>query len=55
MTTKSDITTSRKKLELAKQLINELTELGEDYAHFQSAQHAHKTLKKIRKQINTIV
>jgi hypothetical protein len=47
--------TTKKKLELVKQLISELTELGEDYAHFQSAQHAHRTLKKIRKQINTIV
>jgi len=47
--------TTKEKLELAKQLINELTELGPDYTHFQSAQHAHRTLKKIRKQINTIV
>ena len=47
--------TTKQKLELAKQLINELTELGEDYAHFQSAQYAHRTLKKMRKQINTIV
>jgi len=47
--------TQKEKLELAKQLIYDLTQLGEDYAHFQSAQHAHRTLKKIRKQINTIV
>ena len=29
--------------------IDDLVDLGEDYAIFQSAKHAHKTLKKIKK------
>ena len=34
--------------------IQTLTEVGPDYSHFQSAQYAHKSFKKIQKLIDPI-
>lgn len=45
---------SKKLMEIAKDSINKLVELGEDYKHFQSAQFSHKNLKKIQKLIRPI-
>lgn len=45
---------SRQLIEVAKDSINKLVELGADYKHFQSAQFSHKNLKKIKKLINPI-
>lgn len=49
------MTNTKQKLEQTRELLTDLVELGEDYAHFQSAQYAHKTLKQMLKQIKTIV
>ena len=45
----------REKLEQVRELLTDLVDLGPDYAHFQSAQYANKTLKQMLKQIKTIV
>ena len=45
---------SKKLMEIAKDSINKLVELGADYKHFQSAQFSHKNLKKIQKLISPI-
>ena len=46
---------TREKLEQVRELLTDLVDLGEDYAHFQSAQYAHKKLKRMLKDIKTIV
>ena len=45
---------SKQLIEIAKESINKLVELGADYKHFQSAQFSHKNLKKIQKLISPI-
>lgn len=45
---------SQQLIEIAKDSINKLVELGTDYKHFQSAQYSHKNLKKIQKLIGPI-
>ena len=52
----NDMTTQESKqlIEIAKDSINKLVELGADYKHFQSAQFSHKNLKKIQKLISPI-
>ena len=45
---------SKQLIEIAKNSINQLVELGADYEHFKSAQFSHKNLKKIQKLISPI-
>ena len=45
---------TRDKLYELRQMIDNLVELGPDYAHFMNAQIAHKNLKKIKKLLEYI-
>ncbi len=44
----------KKLLSDTKIAIQTLAEVGEDYSHFQSAQYAHKSFKKMQKLISHI-
>jgi hypothetical protein len=45
---------TKDKLYELRQTIDDLVELGPDYAHFMNAQIAHKNLKKIKKLLEYI-
>ena len=45
---------TKDKLHELRQTIDDLVELGPDYAHFMNAQIAHKNLKKIKKLLEYI-
>ena len=45
---------TKDKLYELRQTINDLVELGPDYAHFMNAQIAHKNLKKIKNLLEYI-
>ena len=44
----------KNKIEELKNLIDELTDLGEDYSIFQNAKISHKKLKSIKKDLENI-
>ena len=44
----------KNKIETVKDLIDELTELGEDYSIFQNAKISHKKLKSIKKDLENV-
>ena len=46
--------TTKDKLYMLRQTINDLVEIGPDYAHFMNAQIAHNNLKKIKKLLEYI-
>ena len=46
--------TTKDKLYMLRQTIDDLVEIGPDYAHFMNAQIAHKNLKKIKKLLEYI-
>jgi len=46
--------TTKDKLYVLRQTIDELVAIGPDYAHFMNAQIAHKNLKKIKKLLEYI-
>tara|TARA_R110001632_G_scaffold22133_5_gene63772 strand:+ start:241 stop:621 length:381 start_codon:yes stop_codon:yes gene_type:complete len=45
---------AKAKLQQARELLEELVDLGESYLHFQSAQYTHKHLKKSLKSLTNI-
>ena len=46
--------TTKDKLYMLRQTIDDLVAIGPDYAHFMNAQIAHKNLKKIKKLLEYI-
>ena len=46
--------TTKDKLYMLRQTIDDLVEIGPDYAHFMNAQIAHKNLKKIKKLLEYV-
>ena len=46
--------TTKDKLYVLRQTIDELVAIGPDYAHFMNAQIAHKNLKKIKKLLEYV-
>ena len=44
----------KNKIEELKDLIDELTDLGEDYSIFQNAKISHKSLKKIQRDLKNV-
>ena len=46
--------TTKDKLYMLRQTIDELVAIGPDYAHFMNAQIAHKNLKKIKKLLEYV-
>jgi len=49
-----NITKTKDKLYMLRQTIDELIEVGPDYAHFMNAQITNKSLKKIKKLLEYI-
>lgn len=45
---------AKEKLYQVRETLEELVQIGESYAHFQSAQHTHKHLKKALKLLTNI-
>ena len=46
--------TTKDKLYMLRQTIDDLVAIGPDYAHFMNAQIAHKNLKKIKKLLEDV-
>ena len=46
--------TTKDKLYMLRQTIDDLVAIGTDYAHFMNAQIAHKSLKKIKKLLEYV-
>ena len=46
--------TTKDKLYMLRQTIDDLVEIGPDYAHFMNAQIAHNNLKKIKKLLEYV-